>query len=133
MPVAALTFRSCALRPYNELGGPATTRFRGLLMSEMEMCWSSGRYWFVWSMCLCTSDWGRSRMLSMGVGVPSPLSIESRSIEGVNEVLGKVCWLRAPIQNKMVKADLAISSNDSHESAAAVAAARTTPCEWPVV
>jgi hypothetical protein len=68
-------------------------------------------------------------MLNIGVGAPSPLSIESCKIDGANEVLGYVCWLRAPIQKRIVKEETAISSNDSQESAAAVAAAMTTPWE----
>ncbi len=109
------------------MGGPVTTRFRGLLTREMAMWRSGGRYWFVASMCFWTSACDRSRMLSMGVGVPSPWLTESRSIEGVMEVRGKICWLRAPIQKRMVRADLAMSAKLSHESAAAVAAAKTMP------
>src|SRR3569833_2358854 len=102
------------------MGGPVTTRLRGLLMSEMAMWRSAGRYWFVASMCFWTSAWERSRMLSMGVGTPSPLSTESCSMDGVMDVLGNVCWLREPIQKRTVNASSATSLNLSHESVVVV-------------
>jgi hypothetical protein len=66
-------------------------------------------------------------MLNIGVGTPSPLSTESCKIEGAKDVLGYVCWLRDPIQKRIVREEIAISSKDAQEPAAAVAAAKTIP------
>jgi hypothetical protein len=48
---------------------------------------------------------------------------------GVMDVVGKACWLRVPIQKRMVRMELVISRHESQESAAAVAAAMTIPWE----